>query len=270
MKKRYYLGMIMGLSLLCGYAVQAEETVRIDCDILPITDEWVEGTLGINEYHYYPIEISGVGKLTVTAQSFFDYYRVDILDADLVSFATQQYIDGSAGRPATVDFTFYVDEGTYYVRCTGEAGREGEYRVKALFEEVESTEEEPNDDYKTAQPLQEGVQIQGVHTRNDEHDYYMFEISERQDVSLTIHVPDSSKTRFNFYDDDMVLLDEVYDGVAFAEEKTYVYSKNLEPGVYYIDMTTIYTDEGVGPYWIRWGEEKDKQQMAGTEAELNE
>lgn len=270
MRVKHFIGMAMGVFLLFGGTVQADESVRVDFDPLPITDTWVEGDLEVNEYHYYPIEIPTVGKLTIYAQSFFDYYRVDILNADLLSFAKQENVNGSAGSPVTVDFTFYAEPGTYYARCTGEAGREGAYRLKACFEEIETTEAEPNDDYQTAQPLQEGIKVEGIHTRNDVHDYYTFEIKEEQEIQLTVHVLDSAKTHLKLYDGDMVLLDEVYDGVAFAEEKSYVYEKSLEAGTYYVDLCNEYSDGGGGPYWIRLGDEIESQSIEVLESEIRE
>ena len=257
----------LACALLNPLAASAGETVRIDCETLPTTDTWIDGTLNVNEFHYYPIEVLTVGKLTIRVQSFFDYCRADILDEDLVSFAVKQYLNGSAGAPATVDFTYYVEPGTYYVRCTGEAGHEGSYRIKALFDEIESTESEPNDDYTTAYPLQKGIEIYGVHTREDAHDFYTFEVEQGQEVKLTVSVADSFKTHLKVYDSDLQLLDEIYDGVAFAEAKTYTYQKSLDAGVYYIDMNTIYTDEGAGPYWIRLGEKTASQQTESTESD---
>ena len=258
---------LLMIIMICGSTVSADDSVRIDFDMLPTTDTWVDGELRIDEYHYYPMELTGTGKLNVRAQTFFDYFRVDILDEDLVSFATEQYINGTAGDPKTVDFEFYLEKGVYYIRCTGEAQREGAYRLKANFEEIESTEEEPNNDYQSAQIIQEGEEIKGIQTKNDEHDFYQFVVDKKKDVKLTVSVEDSSKTHLKLYNEDLILLDEVYDGVAFAEKKTYVYEKTLDAGTYYIDMTTIYTETGCGPYQLRLGERLQKDQAQEIEEE---
>lgn len=241
----FYL--IVLLFMTAGIA-KADDSARIQFDPVPLDDFWVDGRLDLNEYHYYPVEITATGKLKITAQSFFEYFRTDILDADYVRFAEKGNINGSNGTPATVEFEYYLEPGTYYIRCTGEAGRSGDYRVKALYEELESTEEEPNDDYKMAQLLEAGTEIRGIHTRNDEHDYYKIILEKETDIKLIVSVQDSFTTRFRFYDEDLIMLDEIYDGVAFAEEKSYSYERILPAGTYYIDMIALDVDTGGGPY----------------------
>lgn len=251
-RKMICLAAMFGMLLSVNGSVYAQETSRIDFDPLPVTDTWVDGTImGENEYHYYPLEVLKTGKVRVRVQAFCDCMRADILDKDYVQLIKRDYIRGSVGEPATEDIEFYAEPGTYYVRCCQEARYYGiqlggDYRIKVETEDLGCNEQEPNDDYKTAQSLENGVEITGVNTIYDEHDYYKFEIEDEKNVKILVKAKNTYQTHFYIYDSDMVSMEHINGG-----ESPYLYEAVLQPGTYYIDMKIENTVDGCGEYGLR-------------------
>lgn len=242
MLKKCWKGFCFALVLaaLPACPAQADETVRVDHEPVATDAAWVDGEMSFNEYHYYPLAIEQVGKLSVRAQCFYGGASFDLLDGDLVCIGDTLYLNGSRGEPETGDFEYYLEPGQYYVRNNGSAGASGAYRIKAAFAPCSSDETPENDDYRGAQALASGVQVSGVLTQRDAFDYYSFAIPEKQSVRLVVNSEAEHQQMLTLYDGDLVEVETVYALRGYAGEL------ELPAGSYYLALKNAQ-----GPYTLK-------------------
>lgn len=241
MMGRRWISALLALLLCLGAGTaMADDTVRIDHAPLALDGAWTEAAMKVREYHYFPLEIAEVGKLTVRVQSTVDGLPFQFLDADLRPWK-DLYLYGSVGAPDTGDFIYYLDPGTYYVRYNGDSVHAGDFRLKASFEAVACDEVGENDDYHGAMPLQDGVPVSGVLTEGDGGDYYGVHLDAEGELRLACNSEAEGQQMLTLYDGDMVELYTQYDLRGFVREE------KLEVGDYYLRL-----HGATGPYTIRW------------------
>lgn len=241
MKKFWMRALVIALALaaLALSSALADDTIRVDHDPMAADGAWVDAEMRPDEYHYHPFTIDQVGLVTVRVQVFYGNASCDLLDADLVSWKTS-YFSGSAGAPATVDLTYYLEPGLYYLRNNGGSNTTGDYRVKVTLEPCASDEVEPNDDYHGAQLLVSGTTVSGVLTEWDEHDYYAFTLAEETEVYMTANSEADGSQNLTLYDGDLIKLDVVYGLNGYAEDRL------LPAGDYFVDISNA-----KGPYTLK-------------------
>ena len=233
------LAWLLAALMLCAGAAQADQTARVDHDVLALDGQWAEGQMRPDEYHYFPFTLEQPGKLTARVQSFYANACFELLDADLIGWA-RVYVYGSQGAPGTEDMEYYLEPGVYYLRCDGDSSTQGDYRLKLFFAPCACDETAENDDYHGAQALPSGKTLSGVLTQWDEFDYYSFTLPSEAQVYLTVNSEADVQQYATLYDGDMVEIKTVYDLRGYAE------NLRLPAGTFYVSIRGA-----KGPYTLK-------------------
>ena len=229
----------IALLAVAGTAL-ADETVRIDHAALTTDGEWVEAAIKAQEYHYFPLELAEVGKLTVRVQTTVSGLPFQFLDADLRPWQ-DLYLYGCTGAPDTGDFVFYLEPGSYYVRYNGDSVHAGDFRVKAIFSPLACDEIRENGEEYSAMPLTDGAAVSGVLTEGNDGDVYSFVLDAERELRLVCNSEVEEQQMLTVYDGDMVEMYTQYDLHGFVREE------KLEAGTYYLRL-----HGAKGPYTLRY------------------
>ena len=155
-------------------------------DISCITDD--------NTVHYYRLDLPGDGKLEITLQSWISFINYKLWDKDL----TKTYFDttvskGSINEPATGSQSIYLKGGIYYLEVYqysynigSNETKNGEYRLKTMFTNGYTNEQEANDTAQTALELMPGSIQTSLMWDDDEYDYYKLTLPEPGTLKLSV------------------------------------------------------------------------------------
>ena len=225
---------------VCGFTVSAEDAIRVDCDTVTLNDEWQDYHLDKNEFAYCPFVLPSNGRLNISIQTSFDSsHYVYLLDKDYATVNYASIYGKGAASPETINYSYDMTEGEYYVRVESWNDCQGLFRIKGNFTSSSAPNPDGGDSLKTAVPYQltditgflssghngefwaEGLPEQSQNLA----DYYKYEAEKgTYDMKLTTIDPDAAIV-CDIYDSSYQQVDHtIYDPTATLE---------LEKGTYY-------------------------------------
>lgn len=156
----------------------------------------MQGQIAINDpYDVYSVTLQKSGRLNLSITAYMKNYCIKVFDnagteiwySDLntwtesVGYQIDTYdLDLEAG-------TYYIQVNGYLYRTTNSGnGSTGNYTLTNTFTGSGASNNEPDNSFSTATPIGMGSTVKGQIAINDQYDTYTFNISQSQEVYLSI------------------------------------------------------------------------------------
>lgn len=194
---------------------------------------------------YYKITLSEAGKVNYTFKTdneTGDCYCVCFCDENGKEIISEQRIFGSADNSYTSE-NMGLSAGIYYVKVYWKSKyfndpsfTTDDYHLTVDFKKVDDWEQEYNEDYDTATPIQLDTDIKGNLRNSEDKDCYKFSLDEGGKVSYTFKTDDDSGKHYSvcIYDEDGKELTDVkilYGSAGNSYTSTII---GVPKGTYYI------------------------------------
>lgn len=252
---------VAGLAILCaivtGYPVQAEEG-QATWHELKADGTWMQDGQITKEYttRYYTIMLPKAGYLSIEARALGEGQQFGFLDENLnvINGINTVLWGASQAMPESKAWAHWLEAGTYYVRVYQyDRKSTGSFWLKASFKEAQNQEKEPNQTYEQAMALSMSQRLRGLLSVQDKNDYYAFQITKRQRVTIRaicyfsgLHLRLLNRDLKDVSGEKRV--DAVTWGGSLEVPKIYENDFELEPGTYYIYLgaySGYLTDRGL-------------------------
>lgn len=252
--------MFGGISML---DVTAKADVGVDAVSMSLDDTFVSGTIWEKgTADFYVVTLPSDGWLTVTYQGWNigdAYYS--ILKEDLTKSYTKDEIYTSTDiSPITHSRTLALENGRYMVKVWASGNHTGDYKIKASFKAAENNEDSNNNEFITAQRLEQKRLITGFISEDDKVDFYKIELPAQQTIQV-VYTASIADSYFHVWNGDNTERHkaEVYTA-SETQPKTYLYEATLNPGIYYIQIYPYGSNRG--RYTLQWKEKIMTQSLS--------
>lgn len=260
MKKRKELLMVvLAAVMMFGGIFMLDVTAKADAVVnavsMSLDDTFASGTIWEKgTADFYVVTLPSDGWLTVTYQgwSIGDAYY-SISKEDLTKSYTKDEISTSTDTsPVTHYRTLALEAGKYVVKVGANGNHTGNYKIKASFKAAGNDEDSNNNEFVTAQRLEQQQIITGFISEDDKVDFYKIELPAQQTIQV-IYTARIADSYFHVWNEDNV---ECHKAVVYAasetQPQTYIYEATLNPGIYYIQIYPSGSNRG--RYTLQWKE----------------
>ena len=159
---------------------------------IPLNTEFKGNLMNEDDRDYYKITLSEAGKVNYTFKTDNEtgqYYYVSFCDENGKEIISEQRLYGSDGNSYT-SMNMGLPKGTYYVKVywklfTYDGFSTDDYYLTVNYKNVNDWEQEYNEDYESATPIQLNTDTKGNLRSEDDKDCYKFVLDEAGKVSYT-------------------------------------------------------------------------------------
>ncbi|WP_049665157.1 S-layer homology domain-containing protein [Bacillus sp. FJAT-27231] len=141
-----------------------------------------------NTEDQYTYTLAKSGTLTINLQSYMEAVNWEVRDENNKQIWRNSVWYGKTGNPAKDQYSVDLEEGNYTVIIQRHSySYNGDYMIKASFEESKATEIEPNNGTEIAEKISlPQAPITGFISWNDSEDYYEFEVKKAGKVTVQL------------------------------------------------------------------------------------
>lgn len=142
-----------------------------------------------NTQDFYKFTLSTSGTVRLTSNANIEYVSYKIFDANGNELWSTTPYWNSTSEQISIDKSFCLTSGTYYVAMQEYYGRYGSYTFRVAFtsagESFKETQGGTDNSMSTANSISLGTQYKGQIAQNDGKDFYKFILSTSGTVNLT-------------------------------------------------------------------------------------
>jgi cell wall-associated protease len=225
-------------------------------------DKKMTGLISWNDSNdTYKVTVQEPGLLNVNFSSFIDY-GVDIqLEDSNGTKVLGEYIKGGNPTDSKVWMdSEYLEAGVYYLKINKKYDYTGKYDFEVNFEETKNNEIEPNNGTELAADITFDKQVTGLVSWNDSVDAYQVTVQSPGLLNMNFFSYIAYGVNIQLEDSNgMEVSNEYVRGGEPANPEKWSYSEYLEPGVYYIKITSKYGYTGKYDLEVNFEESKNKE-----------